>query len=151
MTIRTNSKQGLPRPGLDAAREGRSFFGYVNDKASLNSEAVLTDSTFLRVIEEGKRLVIASFFMHLSTVDDTAKVIFVTTDHADGTGNVTYHTVQYHEETGAEFTSTEASERMLDPPIAVTQADGHAFSAQVVTNDAGATLTLGYRGWTEDI
>jgi len=150
MTIRTDSKQGLPKPGLDAAREGRSFFGYVNEKTSLNTEAVLTDSTFLREIPQGKRLVIKSFYMHLSTADDTAKVTWVTTDNADGSGDDTAQSVQYHEETGAEFTGTEPQEVDLEVPIVVTRDDGHAFSASVVTNDAGATLTLGYRGWEED-
>lgn len=150
MTIRTDSKQGLPQPGLDAAREGRAFFGYVNEKASLNSEAVLTDATFLRAIELGKRLVIQSFYAHLSTANDTAKIKFVTTENADGSGDDTAQSVQYHIETGAEFMGADAQEMGLDVPIVVTRDDGQAFSAKVVTNDAGATLTLGYRGWEED-
>jgi hypothetical protein len=150
MTIRTDSKQGLPRPGLDAAREGRSLFGYVNDKSGLNSEGVLTDSTFLYEIPEGKRLVVQRFYMHVDTASDTATAVFGVTENADGSGTFTAKTVKYHVETGADWTGVEPTEVDLDPPIAVTRDDGHAFSAQVLTNDAGAELTLGYRGWLED-
>ncbi len=150
MTIRTDSKQGLPQPGLDAAREGRDVFGYVNATTGIDTKGVLTDATFLRALRADKRLVINRFSVALSTVEDWVTVAFGVTEEADGGGVFTPHTVEYRINTGAEHAGPTPNELVLDPPIVVTQDDGQAFTAEVQGNDSGAALTLGYRGWEED-
>jgi len=139
-----------PNPGLSAAREGRVFYGYVDEKTGIDSESVLTDSTFIQVIENGKRLVMKSFSMHLSTDSDSATVEFVTTAGADGSGQITVQTPKYRLDSGAALAQISPHVIYLDPPLVVTREDGQALSAQVLGNDAAAALTLGIYGWEED-
>ena len=150
MTIRTDSVQGLPKPGLDAAREGRSFFRYVNEKTGIDTTGTLTDDTFYLNIEPGKRYVINQMYMHLGTDSDNVEVEFGVTSEAAGTGDFTAHTVMYQMETGTAASEVEPNLAKFDPPIVVTQDDGESFTAQVTGNDASAELTLEYRGWEED-
>jgi hypothetical protein len=150
MTIRTDAKQGLPRPGLDAAREGRDVWGYVNEKTSINTTAALTDDTFYTDIPQGKRLVVTQAYMHLGTASDTVEVEFGVTSAAAGGGDFTAVTGMYQLETGTVASEAQPSFLRFDPPIAVTKDDGDCFTAQVTGNDASAELTLEYRGWLED-
>lgn len=146
----TQSKAGYPQPGLDAAREGRTFHGYVNAKTGIDSEAVLTDSTFLQEIKEGKRLVMTCFYMYLSTVSDNVTVEWVTTENADGSGAITVHTVKFRIDTGAALAQMAPNIVQFDPPLVVSRDHGQALSAQVLGNDASAALTLGFHGWEEE-
>ena len=53
----TNNKNGMPEPGLEAAREGRGFCRKVNAKTAINALTVLTDAGFLLPIADGKRYI----------------------------------------------------------------------------------------------
>ena len=139
-----------PNPGLSAAREGRAFCGYVNAKTGIDTEAVLTDSTFIQVIPIGKRLVMTCFYMYVSTASDWATAEFVTTANADGTGAITVKTPEFRIDTGAAVALGTPTLVHLDPPLVVTGDDGQALTAQVQGNDAAAALTLGMHGWEED-
>lgn len=150
MTIKTNSKQGLPQPGLDAAREGRTIHGYVNEKSGINSEAALTDATFIQNIESGYRYIITQGYMHLGTDTDSVKVEFGVTSEASGSGDFTALTCKYEMETGTQTSEVEPNFLRWDPPLCVTKDDGECFTARVLGNDAGAELTLEYHGWRED-
>lgn len=150
MSQRTNSKAGFPQPGLDAAREGRSFCGYVNAKTGIDAGPVLTDSTFLQEIPFGKRLVMSCFYMYLSTASDNVTVEFVTTANSDGTGAVTVHSGQFRLDTGAALAQQSPSLITLPVPLIVSRTDGEALSARVTGNDAAAALTLMFHGWEED-
>jgi hypothetical protein len=148
---KTNRVTGLPQPGLDAAREGRAIRGYVNAKTGIDTAAALTDSTFLTVIPEGKRLIMTCFYMYLSTASDNVTAIFGTTAQESGAGAFTPMTVQFRLDTGTVTSQTSPNVTHFDPPLVVTREDGHAFTAYVQGNDAAAALTLGYSGWLEDI
>lgn len=150
MSQRTNSKAGFPQPGLDAAREGRAFCGYVNAKTGIDAGPVLTDSTFLQEIQADKRLVMSCFYMYLSTVSDSVTVEWVTTENADGTGAVTVHSGQFRIDTGAALAQMPPTLITLPVPLVVSRADGQALSARATGNDAGAALTLMFHGWEED-
>ena len=138
-----------PNPGLSAAREGRSFCGYVNAKTGIASETVLTDSTFIQAIGTGKRLVMTCFYMYLSTASDWVTVEFVTTANADGTGAITVKSPKFRIDTGVAVALSTPTMVRLDPPL-IVNLDGGALSAQVQGNDAVAALTLGMHGWEED-
>ena len=43
----TDSKRGVCDPGLNAAREDRDFYRYVNATTGIGTAAVLTDTSFL--------------------------------------------------------------------------------------------------------
>ena len=138
-----------PNPGLSAAREGRTFCGWVNAKTAINSETVLTDSTFIQEIPNGKRLVLTCFYMYVSTASDWARMELVTTGNADGSGVITVKSGQFRLDTGAAVAMTSPNLTHLDPPLIVTSNDGGALTAQVLTNDADAALTLMLHGWLE--
>jgi hypothetical protein len=146
----TDSKTGLPQPGLDAAREGRTINGYVNAKTGIDTAATLKDATFLTVIPIGKRIVVTCFYMYLSTVSDWATVTWGVTENSDGTGTYTGYTVQFREDTGAALAELQPALIHFDPPLAFTRDHGQAFTAYVQGNDAAAALTLGYAGWLEE-
>ena len=150
MTILTESKTRFPQPGLDAAREGRAFCGYVNAQTGIDSESVLTDAKFIQVIPDGKRLVLDCFYMYVSTASDWVTVEFVTTENADGSGTITVFTPQFRIDTGVAVALSTPSLVYLSTPLIVSQDDGAALSAQVLGNDADAALTLGFHGWEED-
>lgn len=151
MSVITQSKAGFPQPGLDAAREGRAIRGYVNAKTGLDSEVVLTDSTLLKVIPIDERLIITNYYMYLSTVSDWVTVEFVVTENEDGSGAITALSPKFRIDTGASVAASVTNQVTIWPtPICVTRAMGHAFSVQVLANDAAAALTFGFNGWTEN-
>jgi hypothetical protein len=153
MTIRTDSKQGIPEPGLEAAREGRSFCLYVNEKAVGSTEVVLTDSTLLHEVPVGRRTVIRSLHAHLSTDADTMTFDVVRTANADGSGAITVltgHFYLYTDTTGTAGNNLPAVDVVFDPPLVVTRDEGQAVSVQATGNDAGAALTVHLYGWDED-
>lgn len=142
--IYTDSITGLPQPGLDASREGRRIFGYVNGISGLGTEAVLLNTTFLKAVPVGSRLVITSFHMALSTADDDVTVEFVGTETDAGAGAVTILSQTFQIASGVQ-----APMAFFDPPIVVNRDVAHAFSARVESNDQSATIYLGYYGWIE--
>jgi len=150
MTLHTNSKQGLPQPGLDAAREGRTFCRYVNEKSGLNSATVLSDSTFVTNMEQGKRYIVTCVYIHVGLVSDTVEVEYGVTTLPDGAGDFTAKTLKFELETGAANQNMEPAIIQLPVPFAFTLDDGQCITAKVLTNDAGAEVTVGYMGWEED-
>jgi len=140
-----------PNPGLSAAREGRSFFGYVNAKTGIDTEAVLSDGTFIKPVYPGKRLVLSCFYMYLSTVSDNVTVDFVVTENPDGSGLVTALTPKFRQDTPAAMAQVGPTILHFDPPLIASFDDGQALSARVLGNDGTAALTLGMWGWEEDI
>ena len=147
--MKTENLVKAPNPGLDAAREGRTFCGKVNAKVSIDSETVLTDSGFIQAIPTGKRLVMTCFYMYLSTASDWVTAEFVTTANADGSGVITVLTPKFRIDTGATVALSTPTLVHFDPPLVVSL-DGGALTAQVQGNDAAAALTLGMNGWEED-
>lgn len=145
----TENRFDSPNPGLDAAREGRSFCGYVNAKTGIDTEAVLTDATFLKKLEAGKRFVMTQFYMYLSTASDWVTVQWVQTENEDGTGEVTVLSPKLRIDTGAALAQTSPTMVHVNPPVVVSNEDGRAFSARVQGNDAAAALTLSFHGWEE--
>jgi len=150
MTMYTNSKSGLPRPGLDAARDGRAFCRKLNAKTGIDTATVLTDSGFLLALEHGKRYIVSSFHMGLGTVADWVTVEIGLAQNADGSGTFTALTPLFRIDTGAAFIGVAPHQAPLDPPLCVTVADGGALTARVLGNDAAAALTLALNGWHEE-
>jgi len=151
MTIRTDSTQGLPQPGLDAAREGRSFHKFVNAKASLNAAAtVLTDAGSFQDMAAGYRYVVTGFYYCLTTASDTVAFEIVTTAGAGGAGAVTARTPKYTAGTAATFDGSPVGPFMLDPPLCFSLDDDACIAMRVLTNDAGASVNCGFTGWYEE-
>ena len=109
----------------------------------------IVDSTFIQEIPNGKRLVLTCFYMYVSTASDWARMELVTTGNADGSGVITVKSGQFRLDTGAAVAMTSPNLTHLDPPLIVTSNDGGALTAQVLTNDADAALTLMLHGWLE--
>lgn len=149
MSVITQSKAGFSQPALDAAREGRAIQGRVNARTGIDTESVLTDASFLRVIPDGERLIVAGFYMNLGTNSDWVTAEFVVTENEDGSGAVTVLSPLLRVSTGAASSGTLPSQITMPVPMCITRSKGHAFSARVQGNDASAALTLAYAGWTE--
>ena len=151
MTIRTDSKQGLPEPGLEAAREGRTFCHFINGDAALNAAAtVITDANTFENMYAGYRYIVKCFYYALSTASDSIAFEIVVTSLPGGGGAVTALTPAFLGATTATADGTSNGPIPLDPPIVLTVADGQSIAMRVLTNDAGATVNVGFTGWRED-
>ena len=146
----TNNKNGMPEPGLEAAREGRGFCRKVNAKTAINALTVLTDAGFLLPIADGKRYIVKGFYMNLGTLSDWVTAEIGVTENADGSGTFTALSPMFRIDSGAAATGMDPHQATIDPPLAVTRAHGHALTARVQGNDAAAALTLALNGWYED-
>jgi hypothetical protein len=150
MAVYTNSKSGMPQPGLDASREGRAFCRKVNAKTNIDTATVLTDAGFLLALEHGKRYIVRGFYMHLGTVSDWATAEIGMAQNADGSGTFTALSPLFRIDTGAAASGADPHQTTIEPPLCVTQADGGALTARVQGNDAAASLTLALNGWEEE-
>jgi len=150
MTIKTNGLQGLD-PGVDAARESRTFCKFANAESSLNSAAtvITTAGSFLNM-EYGKRYIVACAYYALTTGSDTAQFEIVTTTAHGGSGTVTARTPKFHSGTTATITGSLSGPMPFSPPMAFTTDDGACVAMRVLTNDAGATVNCGFTGWEEE-
>ena len=142
----------LPNPGLEAAKDGRYFYGWVNAKSGIAAETVLTDVGFLGELQGQRRYFITMLYMHLSTVSDWVTVEFGTTVNSDGSGAFTPRTLQFRIDSGNVQSGRDPSWLSMDDlPICLTDANGGAWTARVQGNDAGATLFIGYNGYYEEV
>ena len=152
MSIHTNSKPGMPQPGLDAAREGRTFCKFINGDAGLNAAAtVIPDAGAYLDMELGKRYIVKCFYYALTTASDTVLFEIVTTSEPTGGGTVTAQTPKFVAGTTATADGSPVGPVALDPPLALTRSDGACIAMRVQTNDAGATVNVGFTGWEEDL
>lgn len=138
-------------PALEAARDGRSFCGFVNGKTGIASSTVLTDSGFLLQMVAGRRYFITCFYMYLSTTSDWVTVEWGVTPHNSGGGAFTAKTVKFRIDTGNVQSGQMPSLTRMSPPMTFTTDDGGAFTARVQGNDANAALTVGYNGFYEEL
>ncbi len=152
MTIRTDSKQGLPQPGLDAAREGRTFCHFINGDTGLNAAGgtVITDAGAFENMYPGYRYVVKCYYFALSTASDSIAFEIVSTSLPGGGGAVTARTPAFLGATTATADGTSNGPIPLDPPIVLRSTDGASIAMRVLTNDAGATVNVGFTGWRED-
>ena len=79
----------LPHPGLIAGREGRYFYGWVNDKSGIAAATVLTDVGFLGELQSNRRYIVSLFYMYCSTLSDWVTTEFGVTVNNDGSGAFT--------------------------------------------------------------
>ena len=145
----SNSKRGLYDPGLNAAREDRDFYRYVNAATAPAAGAIITAATFLLQLHPNERSVIASYTMYLSSVSDSVTAIFGTTENQDGTGDFTAMTPQLRIDTGVAMQQVGPILLPFDPPLVVDRTDGQAFTAYVVGGGQATEYTLGFSGWVE--
>jgi len=151
MTIRTDSTQGLPQPGLDAAREGRAFYKFANAQTALNAAAtVITAAGSFQDTAAGYRYVVNAVYYGLSTASDTVAFEIVTTAGAGGAGVVTARTPKYVAATTATLDGSPVGPIELDPPLVFTLDDGGCIAMRAQTNDAGASVNCGFTGWYEE-
>ncbi len=150
-TANTQYRMGYPNSGYLASIEGRSVCLKIAPTTGIATATVLTDSGFLKPIPDGQRLIITCFYMYLSTISDWVTAEFGVTEHEDGSGNFTPFTPLFRLDSGDKKTDSRPDVTTFYPPMAITRAHGHAYTARVQGNDAGATLTLACNGWLEDI
>jgi hypothetical protein len=152
MTIKTDSVQGLPNPGLDAAREGRDFRAFINGRSSLNvvGGVVITNAGTTINMESGYRYVIACVYFGLTTSSDSVRFELVTTSLPNGGGAATGQTVRFIGATTATGDGlTNGPIYFTGHPPVFTQAHGQSIAMRVETNDQGATVNCGFTGWKE--
>ncbi len=156
MTIRTDGLQGLD-PGLDAAREGRSFIRFANDQSSLNSATVIavdpsgSDPGSYLNMEDGKRYIVRMFYYALNTPSDTIRFEMGVTADPSGSGTFTAKTPHFVAATTATSDGSPQGPIVSDPPLVFTLDDGACICMRILTNDAGATVDCGFTGWEEDL
>ena len=151
MTIRTDSIQGLPQPGLDAAREGRTFCSFANAQDTLNAAAtVITVANSYVNMEPGYRYIVKCFYYNVTTASDTIQYELGVTSLPNGGGVFTPYTPYLTAGTAATVDGSPSGPIMLDPPICLRSADGACIAMRVLTNDAGATVNVGFAGWYEE-
>ena len=146
-----NGRQ-LDTIALEMARAGRGLCLKVNDKSGVNAaDTVLTDAGFLYAIPAGERVVITCFYMVLTTASDWVWAKIGYTANADGSGAFTAVTPKFYMDTGATPYPQSPHVTQVSPPIVIPATTGGALTAQVRTNDAGATFTLAMNGWHEGV
>ena len=151
MTIRTDSKQGLPQPGLDAAREGRSIMRWVNAQAAVNAAAtVITAAESFENMMPGYRYIIKTLYYNLSTASDTVRYEVGVTSLPNGGGVFTPYTPYLTAGTAATVDGSPTMPEQIDPPICLRSTDGACIAMRLLTNDAGATVNAGFGGWYEE-
>jgi len=151
MTIRTDSKQGLPEPGLEAAREGRAVMRWVNAQAGVNAAAtVITAADSYENMTAGYRYIITMLYYNLSTASDTVRYEVGVTSLPNGGGVFTAHMPYFNAATAATIEGTPPLPMMIDPPICLRSTDGACIAMRLYTNDAGATVNAGFGGWYEE-
>jgi len=151
MTIRTDSKQGLPQPGLDAAREGRAVMRWVNAQAAVNAAAtVITAADSYENMEPNRRYIITMLYYNLSTASDTVRYELGVTSLPNGGGVFTAYTPYLTSGTSATADGSEVAPTLIDPPICLRSTDGACIAMRLLTNDAGATVNAGFGGWYEE-
>lgn len=150
MTQKTESKAGLPQPGLDAARERRSFHRYADDITPGASEVTLTDETLVHNLKPGNRAIIEQIIFGVSSVSDDCEFRLVSCSEPDGGGVTTQLMAHRHVVTGASVTGRQMFDQDLKPPVRVVYGeDAKSISFLVDANDAGATIVVGFSGWDE--
>jgi len=150
MTIITQSKAGMPQPGLDAAREGRSFHCYADDITPGASETTLTDETLVHNVPAGYRTIISQIVFGVNSVDDDCEFRLASCSGAGATGTATQLNVHRHVASGAAFISQEMVVHEIVPNICVKYKDGaRSISFVVNANDPATVITVGFSGWDE--
>ena len=151
MAIYTNSKPGLPQPGLDAAREGRGFCRKVNGQIGINAETVLTAVGLLYPIPLGYRDIITCIYAHLNTAADWCQFTVGVTENEDGSGEYTALTPLFRIESPTVNNAINVTITAFNPPIAITRDRGHAWTIRAQTNAEDTSVTFGLNGWREVI
>ena len=157
MTIRTDSKQGLPQPGLDASREGRSVGRWANAQTGLNAAATVIavapagayPGSYINM-EAGYRYVITTIFFQLSTASDTIQYELGVSSLPAGGGAFTSYTPFFDAATAATIEGSPYGPIQVDPPLVFTTDNGACICMRVLTNDAGAAVNVGFNGWYEE-
>ena len=157
MTIRTDSAQGLPQPGLDAAREGRSIGRWANAQDTLNAAATVIEvaptpgypGSYINM-EPGIRYVITTIYFQLSTASDTIRYELGVSSLPSCGGTFTAFTPYFNAATAATIEGSPFGPIQIDPPLSFTVDDGACVCMRVLTNDAGATVNVGFNGWYEE-
>ena len=142
----------FPNPGILAARDGRYFYGWVNNLSGIAAATIITNPAFLGELQQNRRYYVSMFYMNLSTISDWVTCEWGVTANPDGSGTFTPRTPIFRIDTGNVQSGRAPSFTHMDNlPIVLTDAAGRAFTARVQGNDAGATMTLGYNGYYEVI
>ena len=151
MTLRTDSTQGLPQPGLDAAREGRAMGRWANAQAALNAAAtVITAADSYENMLPGYRYIVTTLYYNLSTASDTLRYELGVSSLPTGGGVFTAFTPYFNVATAATIEGSPVGPIMIDPPLCFTTDDGACICMRCLTNDAGATVNVGFNGWREE-
>ena len=113
MPMRTDSKQGLPQPGLDAAREDRAVMRWANAQTSLNtaSGTVITAVGSYENMTPGYRYIIKMLFYNLSTASDTVRYELGVSSLPNGGGVFTPFTPYFNAATAATIEGTPRQSR----------------------------------------
>ena len=150
MSIHTNSKPGMPQPGLDAAREGRTFCKFINGDASLNAAAtVIPDAGAYLDMELGKRYIVKCFYYALTTASDTVLFEIVTTSEPTGGGTVTAQTPKFVAGTTATVRLDREPEWMLAGQLGEVKVVILAPDGKVPIQQASLVQTKGLISETE--
>lgn len=123
----------------------------------MNGDTVLTDGPagdqpgIYYNLAQGKQVFISQFCYGLTTASDSCTFEIVTTDAANGAGNVTARTLERHLATGTSPNGRADFDLTIDPALGpLRYSDGiRSITMRVNANDAGATINAGWHGWVE--
>lgn len=124
----------------------------------MNGATVLTDGPaagqpgIYYNLASGKQAFITQFCYGVTTASDSCTFEIVTTDAANGAGNVTARTLERHMATGTAATGKLDSDITIDPPLGPLKYSSgiRSITVRVNANDAGCTINTGWHGWVED-
>ena len=103
-------------------------------------------------LSSGEQVFVSQFCYGVLTASDSCTFEIVSTDAANGGGNVTARTLERHIATGATNTGKLDQDLDIIPPLGPLKysAGIRSITVRVNANDAAATINVGWHGWVED-
>jgi hypothetical protein len=156
VALETRRQQGASMPMniandcVEAARQGCTIVGVVNDKAGIGANTILTDASLVYNVRQGERVMIATMTYALATINDAVHIEVGYTDQPNGAGSFTSLTAHRHITTGGAIAgfSTQA-EVFACPRVASYRMGARSVTFRVTANDALAEVGLEWTGWIE--
>lgn len=103
-------------------------------------------------VASGKQVFISQLCYGVLTASDSCTFEIVTTDAANGAGNVTARTLERHLATGTAATGKLDQDLDINPPLGPLKYSSgiRSITMRVNANDAGCAINAAWHGWVED-
>ena len=132
------------------SRLGDGLHKWVCNKTPGATEVVLTDTTLIYNIPEGKQIFIRKAWILLTSASDNCHGTLVSCNAVAGGGTPTNLDGCLVVHSAAAMYGSEHYERDYRVPIRVRYSDGaRSISIKVNANDASTEISVGWQGWVE--